>query len=90
MLKYFRDLFTKPEYMWTLKDILIFKFCLIIALIIVISIVYFIQFLIARYKFKHCKGIKTSGDICCNSLNCLHCNCFKKIKKGNKKDDTGV
>lgn len=89
MIKYFIDLFTKPNYQWTFLDSLA-MFGLIIAVLIIIGAIWFTILLILesikKHKYHTCE-ISFYGEPCWSHRNCLRCREYKKESKKEGKAD---
>lgn len=83
MIKYFIELFTKPNYQWTFLDSLAFS-GLIISVFFIIGIIWFIIWFILEsikeHKYHTCeKSFK--GQPCWHHQDCLRCSEYKKESK---------
>lgn len=89
MFNYFKDMFTKPKYMWTALDEwavigLVFGLLIIIGLIW-ISVLFICDGVKKRKNFK-CKN-KGKFNWCFNHTNCGNCKHYEKKSKKQEKAD---
>ena len=87
MIEYFKELFNKPQYLWSVwDDLSVFGLVLSVSLIIfaIWFLIWFICQKIKERKYFKCEQ-KINEHYCQNFNNCLFCKHFKKTKIKRKK-----
>lgn len=90
MIKYFKELFTKPKYQWTTLDewaMIGLILVLVLICVLIIGALYWIYLTICETKYKKCKNKKFDGfdSHKCRNKNCLFCNKYRKKEKSNER-----
>lgn len=91
MIEYFKELFNKPNYLWTVMDGLKLAMLLLFVSLIILAIMFLIFLIVQQIKerkYFKCEQ-KTNEHWCLNCDKCLFCKHFKKTKIERKKHQKG-